>query len=410
MRAIDRHSDERVDDRERVRTGLDAAPGVLRDVGLIRRELGDERLGRHGPAGGDDTTRHFGIVAEHNPTLAHVRARDVDLHGVDGGIVEPSCELGVLLERKTRQVGEVPRLAIIERRQNFVDDRSRAGILQPDGVEHPRRRLPHPVRRMAERRFERRPLQTDRPGVSIREPLDPRILLCETHAARKQHERGVEPHSAELDRESLPITRIQGPCSTSCSINRKSPRTPATLYGSAPTPGARCISSSRWGSSSTSRVFGARSRLSRMDADPPARIARSVPRRPVAATDVRLLHPRRNALLRRLVPGRGRTAVRSRNAWTARCRTLAIPARAPAPHPDASRQPQPESVERSRRRLLRSVATVVVQRVGSPRGMNPAPLAAGSRRGCPVSLRRARRSPRGAVPFPPSSPRLPPRP
>src|SRR5262245_37461276 len=61
---VDGHAHQRVDDCERIRAGLDAGARVRANVGLIRRQLRDQRLARHGATRGDDARRHVGIVAE----------------------------------------------------------------------------------------------------------------------------------------------------------------------------------------------------------------------------------------------------------------------------------------------------------------------------------------------------------
>ena len=216
----------------------------------------------------------------------------------------------VLLDGGPRQVGEEPRLGEVERGQDLVDDRPRAGVLQPDRIEHPPRRLPHPVGRIAEPRLERRPLQADRAGVPVREALDPRILLAEPHAAREQHQRGVERQAAELDREPPPVIRVQGHV----------PRRPVSA-GDPPNTGNIIRLCANTGCAlHLVKPLGFRldePRLRRAGLDyhewTTVREHASLdafdtvhsPRR-----DVRLLGPGRDAPLRRLVPGGRRAAVR----------------------------------------------------------------------------------------------------
>ena len=64
---IDGHAHDRVDDREGIGAGLQAAPGVVRDIRLVRRELGDEGLLRDRPAGRDDPRRRRRIVTNVTP-------------------------------------------------------------------------------------------------------------------------------------------------------------------------------------------------------------------------------------------------------------------------------------------------------------------------------------------------------
>ena len=64
--------------------------------------------------------------------------------------------------------------------------------------------------------------------------------------------------------------------------------------------------------------------------------------------------------------GGRRIAVRPRDERTPRPGARAVSARVQAPNPDAAGQPQPEPVERGRRRLLRGVATAIVPGTASP--------------------------------------------
>jgi len=124
-----------------------------------------------------------GLLPNATPPSPDVRAGYVDFHGVYGRVVEDARDFGVFLDRRARQVGDVSRLAEIERRQDAIDHVARAGILQADGVEHAARRLPHAVRGIAEPRFPGGALETDRSQVAVRESLHARILLAEPDAA-----------------------------------------------------------------------------------------------------------------------------------------------------------------------------------------------------------------------------------
>ena len=204
----------------------------------------------------------------------------------------------------------------------------------PAGVSHT------PVRRVAEGRLKRSPLQTDRARIAIREPLDPRILLPESHAARQQHQRGVERHSAELDREPAAVTRIHGhvprrPLSTGNPPQHGQHYTALRQYRlrSAPHPPAR-VRARR------AAPAPCRPRLPRVDEDTRARITGRFRGRALPAADAGLLDPRGNAVRRRLLSGRRRTAVRPRDERTPRRGAGPLPARAPAPYPDATGQPQ----------------------------------------------------------------------
>jgi len=69
-------------------------------------------------------------------------------------------------------------------RHHVVDAR----VLQPDGVQHPRRRLVHTVWRVAEARAAGRALEHHGTRVAVGEALDAGVLLAKAHAAGEQHD------------------------------------------------------------------------------------------------------------------------------------------------------------------------------------------------------------------------------
>src|SRR5690606_12823584 len=112
-----------------------------------------------------------------------VRTGDVDFHRVDRRIVEAPGDLRVLLDRRARHVREEARLGEVELRQDLPHDVIDAGVLQPDRVQHAGRRLPYPVRRIAEARLVGGALQHDRAHVAVRKPFDARVFLAEADTA-----------------------------------------------------------------------------------------------------------------------------------------------------------------------------------------------------------------------------------
>ena len=161
------------------------------------------RLLRRRAARRDDPRRHLGIVAERDAAFLHVGAGDVDLDRVDGRVVEAARDLRVLLDRRAGDVRDEARLAEVERRQDLAHDVVRAGVLQPDGVQHAGRRFEHAVRRIAEARIERRALQHDRRRRPGSRTLDARVFLAEPHAAREQHDGRGEIEPAEVEAKGV---------------------------------------------------------------------------------------------------------------------------------------------------------------------------------------------------------------
>src|SRR5690606_4344142 len=130
--------------------GLDHAAGAFLDVGLVGRELGDQRLAGHGADRFHHPGRHVRVVAELHAAFLDVRAGDVDLHGADGRVVEAPRHRDVFLDGGAGDVGDEARLAEVQCRQDVFDDVIHARVLQANGVEHAGRRLVDTVRRVAE--------------------------------------------------------------------------------------------------------------------------------------------------------------------------------------------------------------------------------------------------------------------
>jgi hypothetical protein len=198
---VDRHPHHRIDHGEPVAAGLDAAPCVLADVRLVRRQLGDQRFAGHRAAGLDDARRHVRVVAELDAAFLDVRAGDVQLDRVDRRILETTRDFDVVVDRRTADVREESGFGEVERRQDRVDDVIDARVLQADRVQHALRRLVDAVRRVAETRFARRAFQDDRASVAVRKPFNPGVFLSESDAPGQQHDRRSETQAAEVDGE-----------------------------------------------------------------------------------------------------------------------------------------------------------------------------------------------------------------
>ena len=80
---VDREAEQRVDAGERVGARLLGGAGEHRDVGDVRRELGDDGQPRRLAHRGHHLVRHARVAAEGHPALLHVRAGDVDLEAGD---------------------------------------------------------------------------------------------------------------------------------------------------------------------------------------------------------------------------------------------------------------------------------------------------------------------------------------
>ena len=80
---IHTHTHQRVDHGEGIAARFDTAPRVAGDIGLVGRELGDQRLRGIGATDLDDPGRHLWVIAEGHPTLLDVGAGDVHLNGID---------------------------------------------------------------------------------------------------------------------------------------------------------------------------------------------------------------------------------------------------------------------------------------------------------------------------------------
>ena len=221
--------------------GLDAAPRVLRDVGLIRRELGDDRL--PGPRARQAATTRCDISGSLPKRTPPSRTFGQEM-------LISTASTGVSSNRRASSayssMVDPDRFA-----KNRVSVKSRAGRISSMTAREPgfcrpmELSIPAGVSQTRWGAFPSLgssvvPFRQTAPAVPIREPLDPRILLAEAHAPGEQNERGIESHPAELDLQSLPVTRVQGHVPRRPLPAGNPPETRATLYGCAPIPGAPC--------------------------------------------------------------------------------------------------------------------------------------------------------------------------
>src|SRR5690606_15921678 len=126
--------------------------------------------------------------AELHAAFLDVRAGDVDLHGVDGRVVEAPRHRDVFLDGGAGDVGDEARLAEVQCRQDVIDDVIHARVLQANGVEHAGRRLVDTVRRVAEAGRAGGALEADGADVAVGKAFHPRVLFAEPDAARQQHD------------------------------------------------------------------------------------------------------------------------------------------------------------------------------------------------------------------------------
>ena len=81
---LDGHAHERIDYGKGIGSCIDTAPGVVRDVGLIGRQLGDQRLVGRSAADLDHARGHFRVVAKSHAAFFDIGAGYVDFDGIDG--------------------------------------------------------------------------------------------------------------------------------------------------------------------------------------------------------------------------------------------------------------------------------------------------------------------------------------
>ncbi len=173
------------------------------DIGLVGRQLGDERFARHAAAGLHDLGRHVGVVAERHAAFLDVGTRDVDLDGIDGRLVEAARDLDVLLDRGARNIGNETGFGKVELREDSPHDVLDARILKSNGIQHAGRCLVDAVRRVPQPRVLSRALEHDGARVAIRKPLDARVFLPEAHASRQEHNGRAEIEPAEVESQRV---------------------------------------------------------------------------------------------------------------------------------------------------------------------------------------------------------------
>ena len=180
---INGHAHQGVDHGEAIGTGIDAAAGIVADVGLVGRQLGDQRLAGDCAAGCDHACRHVRIIAEGDPAFLDIRAGDIDLDGVDGGIIKAARDFGIFLYSGSGDIGNKTGFAEIQRRQDLPDDMVCTGILQTDSIEHAGRCFSDPVWPVAESGLQRSTLQADGTDIPVGKAGNPCIFFAKADAA-----------------------------------------------------------------------------------------------------------------------------------------------------------------------------------------------------------------------------------
>ena len=104
---VDRHREERVDQRDGVGAGVFRGARERRDVGDVRRQLRDDRQARHLAHRADDVVRAGQAAAERDAAFLDVRAGDVQLdRGDPFGVGQDPRDLDVLVERRAADVDD----------------------------------------------------------------------------------------------------------------------------------------------------------------------------------------------------------------------------------------------------------------------------------------------------------------
>ncbi len=132
---VDDHREKRVDERHGVGAGVFGRARERRDVGDVRRQLGNQRQPCHLAHGADDVEGAVQAAAELDAAFLDVRARDVQLDCGDA--------LGVRQDPRHFDV-------LVERRAAHVDDDGRARRARSSGsFSSTNRRTPMPCRPIA---------------------------------------------------------------------------------------------------------------------------------------------------------------------------------------------------------------------------------------------------------------------
>ncbi len=197
---VDGHGEERVDQRHGVGAGVFCGAGERRDVGDIRRQLGDDRQTRHPAHRADDLVGARQAAAERDAPFFDVGARDIQLEGVNPlGVGEDSRELDIFVERGPADVDDHDGAQAPELRQLLGDEAPHADALQPDRIQHARRGFHDPRRRVTFAFGEEEPFDGDRAerlqvhGVGV--------LDAVAEAAARGNQRVGEAERSDLKRE-----------------------------------------------------------------------------------------------------------------------------------------------------------------------------------------------------------------
>jgi hypothetical protein len=139
-------------------------------------------------AGLDHACGHVRVIAEGDAAFLDVWTGDIDLDGIDGGIVETSRNLDVFLQRGTGDIGDKAGLGEIQCRQYRRDDMIDARVLQADGIQHPHGSFGDAVGRIAETWVERGSLETHGADIPVGKACYACVFFPETDTTGEQHQ------------------------------------------------------------------------------------------------------------------------------------------------------------------------------------------------------------------------------
>ena len=195
---VDHHRRDRVDERERIGTGILAGLHVGDDGRHVRGELDDERQGRRLADSRNDLVQHLRVLAKGVSARLHVRTRDVHLQGVDD-THQLRRHLGILLDRAAPDVGDHRHLHVLPvPGDRDIDEVLDARALEADRVDESaidlgvtRHGIPGP-RRDAD------PLRRHRAELRIVDRADVFRTIPERTARRRNRRRHLESTQIDL--------------------------------------------------------------------------------------------------------------------------------------------------------------------------------------------------------------------
>ena len=195
---VDGHSDEGVDQRERVRPGAFRDAREQRNVRDVGRELDEERIARGLFYGCNDFLRQAGVAAIYDAAAARVGAGNIQFVGRNAfAFIQDFDAPHVIFRGISEHIHHGARFQSAQEGQLLTQEPLRAHVLKADGVQHSRVRFINARRRIALHGFRRNAFHANRAKLVEVDQVGEFFPVAKRPAGRPH--RVLEPHAGDLN-------------------------------------------------------------------------------------------------------------------------------------------------------------------------------------------------------------------